>query len=112
MQRWHLVLAALAIPVCAQSSELQLTPVPYPAVNADTWVLIEIWPTVGAITLSAFFMDATSKKNESLCEATKRALDRDATALANAQKREYTTHRHCMTLGDAEKAGYIAQADR
>jgi hypothetical protein len=92
----------------ANGEELKYGPLPYPVVNTDTWVLIEIWPTVGDITLSAFFMDFSSRKNQNLCEATKRALDRDAVALAKQQKREATSSRQCLTLGDAVQAGFVA----
>jgi hypothetical protein len=82
---------------------------PYPEVNADTWVLIEIWPAVGDITLSAYFMDFSVEKNRNLCEAIKRALDRDAIALAKSQKREATSYRQCLSLGNAAAKGYVAK---
>jgi hypothetical protein len=94
--------------LAAKGEELKYRPLPYPVVNADIWVLIEIWPTVGDITLSAYFMDFSSRKNQNLCEATKRALDRDAVALAKEQKREATSNRQCLTISDAVKAGYVA----
>jgi hypothetical protein len=62
---------------------------------------------VGDITLSAYFIDATSRKNENLCEATKRSLDRDAAALAKEQKGKSTNYRQCLTLSDAIHAGYV-----
>lgn len=104
--------ALLAMPLLAQGSELKFGPIPYPNVDNYTWVLIEIWPEVRDITLSAYFIDATSRKNQNLCEATKRALDRDAAALAKQQNREATSHRQCLTLGDAIRSGYVAPADR
>jgi hypothetical protein len=93
--------------LCCRRRRVEVWNLPYPAVSSDTWVLIEIWPTVGDITLSAYFMDAPSRKNENLCEATKRALDRDAAALAKQQKREFTSYRQCVTVTDAIKAGYV-----
>jgi hypothetical protein len=48
-----------------------------PRVDQDTWVMIEIWPEVQAITLSAYFLEESSEKNRNLCEATKRVFDRD-----------------------------------
>ena len=95
------------LPPSAFSQELKFGPVPYPEVNPDTWVLIEIWPAVGDITLAAYFMDTWSQKNQNLCEATKRALDRDAEALAKAQGREATSYRQCFTLRDAVRKGYV-----
>ena len=80
---------------------------PFPEVNAETWVLIAIWPTVGDITLSAYFMDFSSRENQSLCEATKRALDRDAAAFDKEQKRVSTSSRQCLTILDAVRMGYI-----
>jgi hypothetical protein len=108
MLRSFLILVVLVMPLAAQSDELKYRPLPYPAVNADTWVLLEIWPTVGDITLSAYFMDATSRKNQILCEATKRSLDRDAAVQALEQMREFSSDRQCLTISDAVKAGYIA----
>jgi hypothetical protein len=76
MLRSIMLLIVLTVPSAAQSSELKYGPLPYRAVNANTWVLIEIWSTVGDdITLSAYFMDATSRKNERLRDATKRSPD-------------------------------------
>ena len=77
-------------------------------VNDDTWVLIEIWPEVHDVTLSAYFMDFSTGKNQNLCAATKRSLDRDAVAQAERLKREATSYRQCLSIGDAVKAGYIA----
>jgi hypothetical protein len=105
------VLAAMTIAWSARSedrSELKYSPLPYPEVNADTWVLIEIWPAVGDITLSAYFMDFSTEKNQNLCEAIKRVLDRDAAAVAKSQKREATSYRQCLSLADAMAKGYVA----
>lgn len=102
-----LFLAALLAPLTAQGTELKYGPLPYPEINADTWVLIEVWPEVGDITLSAYFMDLTSRKNEGLCDAAKRSLDRDAVAMAKKQKRQSTSYRRCLTISDAVRAGYI-----
>jgi hypothetical protein len=80
--RLVLVAAAMTLPMRAQAQERKYAPLPYPEVNADTWVLIEIWPPVSDITLSAYFMDFSAEKNRNLYEATKRILDRDAVASA------------------------------
>jgi hypothetical protein len=90
------------------SAQLNYGPVPHPVVGPDAWVLIEVWPTVKDITLSAYFLSDTSKKNQNLCEATKRALDRDAAALAKEQKREATSFRECLTVRDAVRMGYVS----
>lgn len=99
---------AFVMPIAAHCDDLRYRSLPYPEVNPDTWVLIEMWPTVGDITLSAYFMDFSAQKNQNLCEATKRALDRDAEALAKEQKRETTSFRRCLTVNDAVTAGYVA----
>jgi hypothetical protein len=36
--------------------------------------MIEVWPDVKAMTLSAYFLDGSTEKNRNLCEATKRVL--------------------------------------
>jgi hypothetical protein len=106
-----LFLVGLFSPLAAHGTELKYGPLPYPEVNADTWVLIEIWPEVGDITLSAYFMDATSRKNQRLCEATIRSLDRDAAVLAKERKRESTSYWQCLTIRDAVRAGYVKASE-
>jgi len=86
-------------------------PIPYPEVNSDVWMLIEYWPRVKDITLSAYFMDRLSGKNQSLCEATKRALDRDAEEIAKREKTPPTAYRLCYTLRDAVKLGYVSKPE-
>ncbi len=107
---WRRFLAWLffaAVPLSLPAADLKYGPVPFPVVNADTWVLIEVWPAVHDITLSAYFMDATSRKNQNLCEATKRSLDREASVRAKAEGREATSWRECYTLRDAIKMDYV-----
>jgi hypothetical protein len=101
----------LTSPLVAYGAELKFGPLPYPEINADTWVLIEIWPEVGDITLSTYFMDFSVNKNASLCLATKRALDRDATATAEKQNRTATSYRQCLTISQAVTAGYIRASE-
>jgi len=96
-----------AAPLSLPAADLKYGPAPFPVVNADTWVLIEVWPAVHDITLSAYFLDATSRKNQNLCEATKRSLDREASARAKTEGRETTSWRECYTLRDAIKMGYV-----
>jgi hypothetical protein len=85
-----------------------VSPIPHPSLGPYAWVLIEIWPEVNDITLAAYFLANTSAKSQSLCEATKRSLDRDAIALAKSQNRQTTSYRRCWTVRDAIKAGYVA----
>jgi hypothetical protein len=47
---------------------------PHPRLNDDSWIMIEVWPDVKAMTLSAYFLDGSTEKNRNLCEATKRVL--------------------------------------
>ena len=111
--RYPVFLTALLglLPLSASPQELKYGPLPFPEVNPDTWVLIEIWPTVGDITLSAYFMETLSQKNQNLCEAIKRSLDRDAEALAKAEGRKATSYRQCLTLRDAVRKGYVAREE-
>ena len=101
------LVVVLASPLTTQRQELKYGPLLYPQVNAETWVLIEIWQAVHDITLSAYFMDFSSGKNKNLCEATKLSLDRDATTRAKEQKLASTSFRQCLTIDDAVKRGYI-----
>lgn len=112
--RHNLNLVILSLLFCCSSpaQELRYGPVPFPVINPDTWVLIEVWPTVHDITLSAYFLDISSRKNQNLCEATKRALGRDAEALAKTKGLTPTSYRECYTLRDAIAKGYIAAGDR
>lgn len=94
-------------PVTTTAAELNYGPLPYPSISADAWVLIEVWPTVKDITLSAYFLDISSRKNQNLCEAAKRSLDRDANAIAKARGIPSTAFRECYTLRDAVAKGYV-----
>jgi hypothetical protein len=86
---------------------LNYGPKPFPKVNPDTWVLIEYWPRVKDITLTAYFMESSSQRNSNLCAATKRALDRDAEHLATKEGTSPTAWRKCYTLRDAIREGYV-----
>jgi hypothetical protein len=108
--RLGLVASLILAPSISNGQELAFGPLPYPVVSSDTWVLIEIWPEASDITLSAYFMDKPEGKNRNLCEATKRALDRDAAAFAKETQRQPTSFRQCMPLAEAIHKGYIASA--
>jgi hypothetical protein len=99
----------LAAVSSAAAEDLKYGPVPYPALNADTWVLVEYWPTVSDITLWAFFSSVTSEKSRNLCEATKRSLDRDASTRTTLAAGAASSWRKCLTVSDAVKSGYVAQ---
>lgn len=106
-RRFLALLSSAALPLSLPAADLKYGPVPFPEVNTDTWVLIEVWPAVHDITLSAYFLDSTSRKNQNLCDATKRSLDKEADARAKAEGREATSWRECYTLRDAIKMGYV-----
>jgi hypothetical protein len=105
-----IILAAFGFATAAGAAgeDLKYGPVPYPAINADTWVLVEYWPTVSDITLWAFFSSSTSEKSRNLCEATKRSLDRDAAARATSTAVATSSWRKCLTVSDAVKSGYVS----
>jgi hypothetical protein len=69
--------------------------------------MIEIWPDVQAITLSAYFLDGSSEKNRNLCEATKRVFDRDQDQRSKTLKKTFSSYRFCMSLNSAVQEGYI-----
>jgi hypothetical protein len=80
---------------------------PPPKVNADSWVMIEIWPDPKAITLAAYFLDSTYEKSRDLCEVTKRVFERDQAARGREIGRANTSYRLCLSVADARSAGYI-----
>jgi hypothetical protein len=99
---------ALLVALAATAGEpLNYGPKPFPEVNPDTWVLIEYWPLVKDITLTAYFMEFSSERNGNLCAAAKRALDRDAEQLAKKEGKPPTAWRKCYTLRDAVREGYL-----
>lgn len=102
------VIACLMVLIMARAQELKYAPKPYPEVDDNTVVLIEIWPAVGDITFHAYFMDTPPTRNLNLCLAAKSVFDRDAEAMAKAQNRTATSHRQCLTLPHAVSKGYIA----
>jgi hypothetical protein len=101
------LLWALPLAAEAQSQPLAYGPLPKPQVNASSWVLIEIWPEVRDITLSAYFLDFSYEKNKNLCQAAKGALDRDQDARAHKARRKFTSYRLCLPVSQARDEGYI-----
>jgi hypothetical protein len=89
-----------------QPSEILSKP-SYPEVSDSGYVLIEIWPEVRDITLTAYFLDDLNGRSRNLCEAVKRALDRDAKVFARQQNRTSSSYRLCMTIKDAVRLEYI-----
>jgi hypothetical protein len=104
-----LVVLAYLLPPGATAQSTSSAPVPAdqllyrpwkPELNDDSWVLIEVWPAVRAVTLTAFFLDYSYEKNENLCRATHRVFERDP------QKGD-TSYRLCMSLHEARRRGYF-----
>ena len=79
-----------------------------PELNHQSWVMIEFWPDVKDITLSAYFLDSSYEKNKNLCDATKRVFDRDQEARSKGGGKPMSSYRLCMSVNDAIAQGYIA----
>lgn len=78
-----------------------------PELNADSWILIEVWPEVKDVTLSAYFLDFSHEKNKNLCEGAKRVFDREQETRSKEQGKKFTSYRLCMPVSDAVSQGYI-----
>lgn len=78
-----------------------------PRLNEESWVMFEIWPAVGDITLSAYFLDFSSEKNRNLCEAAKRVFDREQRDRSSETGKSYSSFRICMSVRDAAAQGYF-----
>jgi hypothetical protein len=50
--------------------------------------MIEVWPDVQSVTLSAYFLDFAYEKNRNRCHATKRVFDRDQEARARSESKK------------------------
>ena len=96
----HAFCIAFAIPSWSQS-------VPNPSLDPTSWVLLEFWPDVEDITVSAYFLEGSSARNENLCMATKRVFDREQEARSKALGREFTSYRVCLPVSKARAEGYI-----
>ena len=82
---------------------------PQPEVNADSWIMIEIWPEVSDITLAAYFLDTSYRKNKGLCEATQRVFDREAAYQTKETGRALSSYRICLSVVDARDQGYFRE---
>lgn len=89
------------------ADQLTLEPEPYPAINENAWVMIEVWPTVEAITFSAYFLSGSEAKNRNLCAAAKKVFDRESAAAADREARQMSSYRICMRLDQAVDAGLV-----
>ena len=91
----------------AASAELNLSKLPVPKVDQNSWIMIEIWPEVQDITLAAYFLDFSYEKNSNLCSEAKRVFDSEAAAKEKLQKKKFSSYRVCMSLDEAVKQGYV-----
>jgi hypothetical protein len=101
-----LAACCLAVPTLWAENPIAAT-LPRPELDNDSWVLVEIWPEVENITLSAYFLDFSYERNKNLCEATKRALDRDQGTQRKTTKKALSSYRLCMSVTDATAQRYI-----
>jgi hypothetical protein len=109
MMRFAFISLLIVCSVCTTGfgAESTIARLPPPRLNQDTWIMIEIWPDVQAITLSAYFLDFSSEKNRNLCESTKRVFDRDQDLRSKTLKKAFSSYRLCMSLSDAIRQGYV-----
>jgi hypothetical protein len=77
-----------------------------PELDSDSWIMVEIWPDVQDVTLTAYFLDSLNEKNRNLCEATKRVFDRDQDAKVKAGG-TFSSYRECLSVTDARSRGYF-----
>jgi hypothetical protein len=94
-------------PILARGQELKYPSKPYPEIDSNSVVRIEIWPEVGDITFHAYFMDEPPGRAANLCLEAKRVFDRDSEARAKAMNQTRTSYRQCLTLPQALAKGYI-----
>lgn len=81
---------------------------PKPKVDADSWIMLEIYPgNPPRVDLSAYFLDSSFERNQNLCEATKRVFEGEATRIRVEQKRVLIGYRLCLPLIDAVEKGYV-----
>jgi len=94
-------------PLVGHSRNPVRSKLPFPHINGDSWVMIEIWPEVKDITFSAYFLDFSYEKNKNLCRAAVLVFDRDQIAQSEKMGKTFTSHRECLSVNDAFIQGYI-----
>lgn len=102
-----LATAFVVVAAVAGPTKNNVRPLVKPEINADSWVMIEIWPEVNDITLSAYFLDYNAPKNKSLCQAVKIVFDRDQQAREKQLAKKFTSYRRCLSVEDAKKEGLV-----
>jgi hypothetical protein len=105
--KYFLAAFLLSLPMEVTAENPLSTTLPFPMVTKDSWVIIEIWPDVRDITLSAYFLDFSYEKNKNLCEAAKRVFDQNQAVQSKNLGRDMTSYRRCMSVNDAIVHGYI-----
>lgn len=103
----HDAITMLMLFLSANAAAIPIDTIPEPELNDDSWIMLEIWPEVEAITLAAYFLDYSSEKNQSLCEAAKRVFDREQQTQAERQGRKLTSYRLCLSVSEARSQGYL-----
>jgi hypothetical protein len=91
----------------AIAAEAKYSPLPYPRLDSSSWVMIEFWPDVSDITLSAYFLDFSYERNRNLCTAAKAIFDQDKKERSKTSKREFSSYRLCFSLNDAVQQGHV-----
>lgn len=81
--------------------------IPYPEVNKDSWVMIELWPDVKDITFSSFFLDFSFEKNKNLCAVAKRIFDSEQEARSKKSGKKFSSQRLCLSVSEAVSQKYI-----
>ncbi len=105
------VLGLILVSLVSASSDAGVVAgLPEPELNASSWIMIEVWPAVSDVTLSAYFLDFSSEKNRSLCHATMRVFDRDQEARAKAANTKYSSYRLCLPVPEACSHGYFRRS--
>jgi len=85
-----------------------------PELDKNSWLMIEVWPDVMDVTLTAYFLDYTFDKNKALCKATKRVFDREQEFHQNEVRRKtgnsefiMNSFRKCLSVNEARSLGYF-----
>ena len=78
---------------------------PYPQVNDESWVLVEIWPRIPNFHVVAYFLKETQFGRVQGCSSVKDAYDKER--IAGGGNRATQAELKCMAIADAIKAGYI-----
>lgn len=98
-------LALIALPIAAIGEPIAT--VSEPELGVNSWIMIEIWPEFFDITLTAYFLDYSFRKNKRLCEATKRVFDREQEYSSKESGTQLSSYRVCWSDEEARSKGYF-----